>query len=587
MESKKIKNSSQLVVYALVILGFLVVVNYLSTKAFVRADLTEKKIYSISKASKKVIKKLDDIVNIKVYFSKNLPTNVKALESDVHDMLSEYKAYAGKNLHITYEDPTANEEQKRKVVQMGIPELQMQTYEKDKAQIINAFMGIAVLYGDKKEVMPVVQNLNNLEYDLTQAIQKVSRKESPKIGVLKTDTLPEIPMQYRQQMPANPEELHEKYKPLFENLEKNYTVETVQASEGKPIDPLLKTLVIPGGSNFSNRTLFEIDQYFMNGGNLVVLADAIKVTYQYGASAVPQSPGILRLLEHYGAKVENYIVCDAACGQVQIPQKVGPFQMNVATNYPYFVRIVGEDLNKDNPAVSTLSEMILPWASPIKLLVPEKGPSAEAKGKKDSSAVKGTVLITSSKKSWSVGGNWDLNPQQKWATPPEGFKQSNLAVALSGDFTSYFTGKPVPPVKEPDLSTASDSLSKIALMSDTSAKNRIIVTGNKGRHLVCVGESDFITGQFAMQGNVMFMLNVVDWLSTDDNLIDIRTRTMVDRSISKDNLKEGSSKTNVIRYVNVLLMPLLVICFGLFIFLRRREITAAPATTEKTEEKLK
>jgi ABC-type uncharacterized transport system involved in gliding motility auxiliary subunit len=90
-----------------------------------------------------------------------------------------------------------------------------------------------------------------------------------------------------------------------------------------------------------------------------------------------------------------------------------------------------------------------------------------------------------------------------------------------------------------------------------------------------------------MQGNVIFLLNVVDWLSTDDNLISIRTRTMVDRSLTKDNLKEGSTGSNFIRYLNILLMPVLVILTGLLIFFRRREFTGAPASTEKTEEKAK
>jgi gliding-associated putative ABC transporter substrate-binding component GldG len=584
MESRKIKNSSQLIIYALVVLGFIGVLNYLSTKAFVRADLTEKKIYSISNASKKILKKLDDIVSVKVYFSKNLPVNVRSLQADVRDMLSEYKAYAGKNLRITYEDPTKSEEEKRKVIQMGIPELQMQTYEKDKAQVINGFMGIAVLYGDKKEVMPVVQDLKNLEYDLTQAIQKVGRKESPRIGILKTDTLPFIPPEYRQrmQMQANPEEVREKYKPIFDNLEKNYSVETIETTEGKPIDSTLKSLVIPGGSTFTNRTLFEIDQYFMKGGNLIVFADAIKLSYQYGAMAMPQDPLILKLMEHYGAKVENYLVCDASCGQVQIPQKVGPFQMNVAVNYPYFIKLIQEDLNSDNPAVSTLGEAIFPWISPIKLLVPES--LASKKNGKDTAGVTATVLIQSSKKSWVVGGNFDLNPQQKWAAPAEGFKRSNLAVALTGNFSSYFAGKSVPPVKEPPAG-ASDSLKQIIMSASAVDQSRTIVARNKGRHLVLIGDSDFLTGQFAMPGNVTLLLNIADWLSTDENLITIRSRTMVDRSISKDNLKEGSSKSNVVRFINILLMPLLVVLTGLFIFFKRREASAAPVSTEKTEEK--
>ena len=73
----------------------------------------------------------------------------------------------------------------------------MQTFEKDKAQVINGFMGIAVLFEDKKEAIPVVQNLQNLEYDLTLAIMKVSRKSTPKVGILKADSLPYVPENVR------------------------------------------------------------------------------------------------------------------------------------------------------------------------------------------------------------------------------------------------------------------------------------------------------------------------------------------------------------------------------------------------------
>jgi gliding-associated putative ABC transporter substrate-binding component GldG len=578
MESNKIKNRSQLIIYILIIFGFVAVFNYLMTFFFTRLDLTEKKVYSISKATKNTLKKLDDIVSVRVCFSKNLPPNVKTLQSDVKDMLSEYKAYAGRNLRITWEDPSSSEAEKRKITELGVPEIQMQTYEKDKAQVINGFMGIIVQYADKKEVMPVVQNLTNLEYDLTQAIMKVHRKAAPIVGVLKTDTLPTIPPQYRQ--PNSPEDFQTKFKPIFENLQKNYDVQTVEVAKGQPINPDIKTLIIPGGNDFSNRSLFEIDQYFMKGGNLIALVEAEKTNIsQYGAFATPQDPGIARLLESYGAKVEHNMVLDASCGQVQIPQQVGPFQMNVAENYPYFVKIIPEGLNKNIPAVSSLSEMILPWTSSVTLLVPDRDSLARnGAKKKDSSGVTGTAIVKSSKKSWTLAGNFDLNPQQKWAAPAEGFKQSNLMVYLTGNFKSYFAGKPVPPVNAADTAKK-DSLAK------TADNSREIVAMNKGRHLIVAANVEFLTSKFGMPGNIAWIQNVVDWLSSDDNLIDIRSRTMADRSIRKDELKEGSSSTNLIRYTNLLLMPLCVIAAGLLIFFKRRETAGAPMVTEKTEEK--
>ena len=577
MEPNKIKNQSQLLVYILIILGFVGVFNYLSTLLFSRIDLTEKKMYSVSKPTKTILKKLDDIVTIRVCFSKNLPPNLKMLQADVKDMLSEYKAYAGRNLHISFEDPTVSDAAKRKITELGVPEIQMQTYEKDKAQVINGFMGIIVQYADKKEVMPVVQNLTNLEYDLTQAVMKVSRKTAPKIGVLKTDTIISLPPQYRTK--DAPEDLRTKYKPIFENLEKNYMVDMPETRKGDPIAADIKTLVIPGGASFSNRDLFEIDQYFMKGGNLIVLVEPIYLSFAYGPMAFPKDPGIIRLLEHYGARVEHNLVLDAACGQVQIPQQVGPFQMSVAVNYPYFVKILPEGVNKNIPAVSSLSEMVLPWVSTITLLAPDRDSIAKkTTGKtRDSSEVVATYLVKSSKKSWVASGNFDLSPQQKWMAPSEGFKQSVLMAYLTGNFKSYFAGKSVPPVNEADTAKK-DSLSK------SGDKNREIVASGKGRHLVIAANASFLTAQFGgMPGNIVWLQNIVDWLSSDENLIGIRTRTMVDRSIRKDELKEGGATAAIVRYTNLLLMPAIVIVAGLFIFFRRRE--HATVVAEKTEEK--
>ena len=579
MESKKINNQSQLIIYILIIFGFIGVFNYLSTLFFKRIDLTEKKVYSVSKATKKTLKKLDDIVTVRVCFSKNLPPHLKTLVSDVKDMLAEFKAYSGRNLNISYEDPSESEEKKRKIIELGVPEIQMQTYEKDKAQVINGFMGIVIQYADKKEVMPIVQNLTNLEYDLTQAIMKVSRKITPKVGVLKTDTTFTLPPQYRQK--DSPEDFKTRYKPIFTALEKNYTVDMPEIRKADPISQEIKTLIIPGGNQFTNRDLFEIDQYFMKGGNLIVMVEPIAINFMYGATARPQDPAIMRLMEHYGARVEHDLILDASCGQVQIPQQVGPFQMNVAVNYPYFIKILPEGLNQNIPAVSSIADIVLPWTSSITLLVPGRDSFSKASGKSSAdTGVTASVLMKSSKKSWIVAGNFDLNPQQKWAPPAqEGFKQSCLMAYLSGNFKSYFAGKSVPPLHEGDT-TQKDTASANA------DKNREIAAGNHDRHLVVVGNAGFLSSQFAgVPGNNVWIQNVVDWLSSDENLISIRTRTMVDRSIRKDALKEGGSTATIVRFVNLLLMPLCVIFAGLFIFFKRRESAGALSGAEKPEEK--
>ncbi len=576
MASKKMTRSTQSIIYILAVLGFIVVINYLSNKVFKRVDLTESKQYSISSASKGMLDDLDDIVNIKVYFSENLPPRLQNLESGVRDLLTEFKVYAGSNLRIDWEDPAKDEDTKSKVRALGIPEVQLQTFEKDKAQVMNGFLGIAVLYADRKEVLPVIQDLTNFEYDLMQSIMKVLRSTTPKVGVLKTDTMPYLPPNIQQQM-NTADGTEEKYKPIFENLRENYEVVTVDISQGEPIDPSISTLIVPGGDDksFSERDLFEIDQYFMQGGNLIVLADAMEVNFQYGISAQQASPRILELIRHYGVSVEPQMVLDASCGRVQIPQKVGRFTMNVPVEYPYFVRLGAESFNSDNPAVSGLSDVIMPWASPLKLLV----------GQSDSASVKATVLAHSSPKSWTAEGRANLNPSQNWGQVfqqnQEKLSENNLIVHLNGSFNSYFAGKSVPPVKG-EGGEDDSALSQINL---AAGSDRDVTEKNTKGHLVVAGDSDFLTQQNAAPSNIALLLNMVDWLTLDDNLIEIRSRAIADRTLEHDQLKEDNSFANVIRFANVFGMPIIVIGLGIVIFFKRREKINTKPASPKTEEK--
>ena len=77
-----------------IIFGILVLINFLSTRRFIRADLTEDKRYTISTATKNVLDTLDDIVTITAYFSTNpaevAPNPVAMSETS----LDEYNAFS-------------------------------------------------------------------------------------------------------------------------------------------------------------------------------------------------------------------------------------------------------------------------------------------------------------------------------------------------------------------------------------------------------------------------------------------------------------------------------------------------------------
>lgn len=568
MNNTKLNNHSKSIVTVLIVLGFLIVGNYILTLKFFRADFTETKQYSISRASKDILRKLDDIVNVQVVISRNLPPNVKPVEMEVRDILAEYKAYAGKNLKISFVDPGTDDAEKQRVSQLGIQEVQMQVFEKDKAQVVNGFFGLAVLYADKKEVMPVIQSTENFEYDLTQAILKVVRKETPTVGILKTDTLPNVPPQFRNQMDMSAS-TEEKYKAVFENLRKTYVDKVVTVDlkrAGSSVNADVKTLIIPGGDSFSERELYEIDQYFMRGGNLIVLVDAMKPNLDQTLTATPIYSGITRLLEHYGAKVANDLVLDASCGAVQVPQRIGQFQMNVSVPYPYFVQITPQGINQKNPAVSAIREpLTFPWTSSVSLTVP----ADESTKPGDTLGVKGSILISSSPRSWVTTSGFNLDPRQKgWGPADNKFAPSGICAYLHGNFKSYYTGKPVP----------TGDTSAAAMLAAQNEQSKF-VESNNGRHLIVVSNAMFLSSNYTGGGNMTWLLNTTDWLTLSDNLISIRSRTPKNRTINQDLISQGSAKPAIIRWVNILLMPIVLIIIGLFISIKRRNINRVTSTS--------
>jgi len=540
-------------------------VNYASNSFFYRLDLTENRQYTVSDATKRVLRGLDDIVVVKAFFSKDLPPETHNTVSTVRDLLSEYKNIAGGKLRVTWEDPAGSEEATADAASLGVPEITLQTIKRDKAEAMKSYMGIGIMYADRKEAIPVVQNLANLEYDLTQAIMKVKRASVPKIGVLKSQSADFMPEQIRAQMNMGNDVTERKFAPLFDNLRRDYDVSVVDVSEGKPVDKEIKTLIVPIGGRLNDRAVFEIDRYFMNGGNLLVLANAVEVSFQYGPQGRVQESPLFGLLEHYGVRVERNLIMDASCGYVLLPRNVGPFTINEQIPYPYFIRIGADGFAKNNPAVSAQSELMLGWASSLTHVPDTTGAAVTA----------ATALASSSDKSWAVTENFDLNPQPEYQIPSaDAMSPHTMAIYLNGGFKSYFDGKPAPPAR-PKAPDEDDAMSQINLSGgeNDSAAKPLNANGN----LVVVGDANFINAQNANRPNVIFMLNLVDWLSLDNNLIAIRSRVLKDKTINPNVLEEGSGKPAMIRWVNLLLMPILVTAVGIVISLRRRESVSAPA----------
>jgi len=166
-------------------LAVIVLVNLAGLTLFFRADLTASRMYSLSDASKQAVSTLSEPLNIKVFFSKNLPAPHNNTERYLRDLLDEYAAQAGRLFNFTFYnvsqegDIGEKSDQNREIARdYGIQPVQIRVMENDEIKFKNAYMGLVILHGDLIEKIPAITSSNGLEYQLTTAIQKLNNKVS-------------------------------------------------------------------------------------------------------------------------------------------------------------------------------------------------------------------------------------------------------------------------------------------------------------------------------------------------------------------------------------------------------------------------
>ena len=523
-------------------------INFLSTRRFIRADLTEDKRYTISKATKNVLDALDDIVTITAYFS-TTPAEVAQIRRNVRDMLDEYNAFS-KKLQIDFVNPANfDDAQKQELRFKGIPEVQINVIKQDKAEIANVYMGISIGYSGKEETLPVVRSTANLEYELTSTILKVTTKEAKTVGFLTGHGEFDINDQNYQQFRQL----------LDKNGQGQYNITSVSLQDGQTVDNTVSTLVIAGAKQpLTEREKYELDQFIMRGGRAIFLVDPIQM--QPGTlQGTPLSTGLNDLLAHYGAKLGNNLLIDR---RFHDSARFQQGFMTVFQPYPYFVKIVKSNFSTEHTVTNQLEALTLPWTSSLEVIAKEN--------------ITATALAKTSEFGQTLQGYYNLRPD--FPIPEAETQAYPVAVALEGQFKSFYTDKEIPPVATDDA-TSIEGAETPTPAQDTAA--RTTVTESAQTQIVVVGTAQFLT-QMRPDG-INFFLNTVDWLTLGDALIGIRSQAITDRP-----LREVSEiEKNFIKYLCTIGIPLLVVIFGLVRYLlksRAKRMVEAFSTRNMTSD---
>lgn len=501
---KKLRAYSGSQITALLVI--LIIVNILVHPLTFRVDLTDQKLFTLAPETKKLVRNLDDTVTISAFFSQNLPPELLTVRQQLTDLLGEYTSLSDR-VHLTVRDPKSDEAAAREAQDLQIPEIQFNLFQQDQFQVTTGYLGIALQYHDKTETLPFIQDASNTEYDLTAALLKITRSSTPTIaftsGHNETDT-------------ASLENI----------LGKNYTVTTVDLTDGKFIDSSISTLVLAGPKlAFDDRSKFILDQFMMRGGKIIFFLDGVDVDNNLFGQK--NKSDLFPLLSHYGVNEKQNIVFDALSHETLNFQS-GLF--SVLQPYPFWPRIIKDFINHDQPLTRALETAVLGWASSLESAQDAQGTSF-------------TPLLSSTNGSWTVDSEpFSLAPNAFPADNPN--KQSFvLAGSVQGNFSSFFKDKDKPAgpngIQDPNFIDHVDN-------------NSFIV----------VADSDMISEQTLQKypENVVFAANAVDSLTQDESLISIRSRTASNRPLQPLSVSQKS----LVKYGNIFGSVLLAVGIGLF-----------------------
>lgn len=173
-----------------------VLLNLVASRAFFRIDLTESKSYSLSSSSKEVVKNLEEPLNVKVFFSANLPSPYSNVEQYVKDILAEYGNSANKNFSCEFFDMEDYDNQ-RIARGYGLNQIQIRELKNNEVGLKNVFMGIVLSYADQIEKIDGISSSDGLEYKITSAIGKIisstnilaGLSDNVKISLYKSESL--------------------------------------------------------------------------------------------------------------------------------------------------------------------------------------------------------------------------------------------------------------------------------------------------------------------------------------------------------------------------------------------------------------
>jgi ABC-type uncharacterized transport system involved in gliding motility auxiliary subunit len=264
------------------------------------ADFTENKIHTLSEGTKSILAELDTPVVIRYYASRSsdyMPEQLKVHIRRVDDLLKEYTNLSNGKLRIENLDPQPDTDAEDSA---NLDEISGQSINDD-----NLYLGMAVSALDKKAILPFLNPSEEtmLEYHISKAIAEVATPVKPVIGIISGMNLTGTPAMMPGQQPQQPWVIYQQLKQSFQLRDLGMNPQKIDPDE-------IKVLLVFHPAEITPQTEFMIDQYLLSGGTVVACLDAHSVSAQMlgggnpmmGQAGAPTTSTLPTLLPAWGLK---------------------------------------------------------------------------------------------------------------------------------------------------------------------------------------------------------------------------------------------------------------------------------------------
>ena len=555
-------------------LVIILLVNIIGSYLFTRLDLTSEKRYTLSPATKELIRNVDDIVYFRIYLDGEFPAGFKRLRNSTKEMLDEFRAY-NKNIQYEFIDPSASSNQQERndtyqlLMEKGLQptDLQVNTKQGREQQII--FPGAIVSYKANELPLELLQSqmgtppeevLNNsiqsLEFKLAGAIRSLTLTRKPHIAFIQ----------------GHGELGGKKIYDIAQALSSQYALDFIRldgqlasltkrdslSEDRTRIVSKYEAIIIAGPDTaYDERDKFIIDQYIMRGGKVLWLIDPVKASMDslQGAEStlgLAMDLNLDDMLFNYGVRLNKDLIMDL--NALPIPLRTGQIGNQPQIDFfPWYYFPVITPTGK-HPVVNNLNAIKTEFVSSMDTI--------------RVSGVRKTILLKTSAYSRKVNTPALITLAILQDEPDERLYQgppANVAVLLEGKFRSLFSNRIPPAIQEDkDIGFLEESLpGKMIVVSDGDIiRNQLHYS--QGFPLP-LGYDQYTGETF---GNKDFILNAMDYLTDESGLITIRSRELKLRLLDMTRI---NNQKLFWQLFNILVPVLVVLIFGMIRYVIRKK----------------